>query len=105
MPESERFLVGLGCERRLTNEMNTDLKLVLEFLERTGPEVTGRQSTEPDHLTVELLERFARGECDANERADVCKMLRLNPPWLHWLASRVVLARSLDRPEPEAAAG
>jgi|SoiMethySBSTD1v2_1073268.scaffolds.fasta_scaffold1652077_2 hypothetical protein len=85
--------------------MNSDLTIVLDFLELTGPEVTGRQTVEPELHVAELLERFARGECDADERADVCNMLRLNPAWLHWLASRVVLARGLAREEPEAAAG
>jgi hypothetical protein len=85
--------------------MKNDLTILLEFLERTGPEVTGRQTVEPEVHVAELLERFARGECDADERADVCQMLRLNPPWMHWLASRVVQARGSMPDESHAAAG
>ena len=85
--------------------MKYDLSILLEFLEVTGPEVTGRQFAEPEERVADLLERFARGECDADERAEVCQMLRSNPSWMHWLASRVVLARSLTREETEAAAG
>ncbi len=84
--------------------MKNDFKILFKFLEQTGPEVTGRESAEPEVHVAELLERFARGECDSEERADVCQILRRNPPWMHWLASHVVLARNTQRPEPEAAA-
>jgi len=84
--------------------MKSDLSILLEFLERTGPEVTGRQAIEPEAHVAELLERFARGECDDSERADVCQMLRLNPPWMHWLATRVIHARSSSREESHATA-
>lgn len=39
------------------------------------------------------LDRFARGESDEKERAEVCDMLRIHPAWLRWLADRVKFAR------------
>ena len=75
--------------------MNTDIKDLIEFLERFGPEVSGRQTAEPENETAVLLERFARGECTPTEREVVCRMLRLHPAWLRWLADRVRHARPL----------
>ena len=39
------------------------------------------------------LMRFASGQCDDPERAEICAMLRMHPAWLRWLADRVKLAR------------
>ena len=73
--------------------MNTDFKTLVEFLERFGPEVAGRQLPEPKTETAALLERFSRGECDPTERSEACRMLQLHPAWLRWIADRVRLAR------------
>ena len=40
--------------------MKSDLTILLEFLEGTGPEVTGRQAIESENHVAELFERFAR---------------------------------------------
>jgi hypothetical protein len=88
--------------------MKTDLKFLFEFLQHTGTEVTGRALPEPDGHIRQLLERFARGECAADERADVCRMIRLHTPWMHWVASRVKLereARPAEKRDDLAAAG
>ena len=73
--------------------MNTDIKILLEFLQHLGPEVSGREKSEPMSEAAVQLERFARGECDDQERAEVCRLLRQHPMWLRWLADRVKLAR------------
>lgn len=75
--------------------MNTDIKTLLEFLDRFGPEVAGRgEPPAPQSEVTAKLERFARGECTPEERAEVCEMLRLHPAWLRWLGERVKLARA-----------
>jgi hypothetical protein len=76
--------------------MNTDLNILFEFLEQAGADVAGRESSEPDDHIVHLLQRFSRGECDPLERADVCRMIRLHPAWLRWIATRVKLSRDLQ---------
>ena len=73
--------------------MKSDFAVLVEFLESLGPEVVGRHLPEPETSVAAQLERFARGECSAAERADLCEMLRLHPAWLRWLADRVKLAR------------
>lgn len=79
--------------RRLTDEVNPDFKILIEFLDRLGPEVSARQLSQPHSEEAAKLERFARGECTDAERAAVCNMLRLHPAWLRWLADRVKLSR------------
>jgi hypothetical protein len=73
--------------------MNQDFRILIEFLDQFGIEAAGRELPEPKTETAVLLERFARGECSQEERAEVCRMLRLHPAWLRWLADRVKLAR------------
>jgi hypothetical protein len=80
--------------------MNLDFKILIEFLDQFGVEATGRELPEPKTDTAVLLERFARGECSQEERAEVCRMLRLHPAWLRWLADRVKLARESASGEP-----
>jgi len=74
--------------------MNTDIKTLLEFLQHLGPEVQGRETSEPRNGAAARLERFARGECNETERAEVCRLLRTHPTWLRWLADRVRVARA-----------
>ena len=78
---------------RLTGEMNNDFNTIINFLERFGPEVSGRQLPEPKTEITSKLERFVRGECKTPERAEVCSMLRMHPAWLRWIADRIRLAR------------
>ena len=74
--------------------MNADLKILTDFLDRFGPEVTARQLPEPHPDAEAKLARFASGECNDTERTEVCDMLRVHPAWLRWLADRVKFARS-----------
>lgn len=90
---SEDFLLKIEISASLYVDMNTDIKILLEFLQRLGPEVSGREVVEPRNDAAVRLERFARGECSEDERAEVCRLLRLHPIWLRWLADRVKLAR------------
>ena len=74
--------------------MNTDIKTLVEFLQHFGPEVMGHETSEPRNGAAARLERFARGECNETERAEVCRLLRMHPLWLRWLADRVKIART-----------
>jgi hypothetical protein len=79
---------------RLTSEMNNDFNTIIDFLERFGPEVTGRELPEPINDETPRLQRFIEGDCKDPEREEICSMLRLHPAWLRWIADRVRLARS-----------
>lgn len=81
---------------RLRGEMNTDFKTLVDFLERFGPEVTGREMAGPPNDAAAKLQRFAAGACGAEERTEVCELLRLHPAWLRWLADRVKMARETN---------
>ncbi len=82
--------------RRLNQRVNSEIKILLEFLERFGPEVTAHQLPEPRGDAAAKLDRFARGLSSEDEREEVCSMLRMHPAWLRWLADRVKLARGGD---------
>jgi len=81
--------------------MNNDFQTLVEFLARCGPEVTGRNLSTPQTEEAAKLLRFATGQCDERERAEVCAMLRLHPAWLRWLADRVKMARTAGGPAAE----
>ena len=78
--------------------MNNDFKTLINFLDRFGPEVSGKALIAPQSEEAAKLQRFAAGACDKDERAEVCEMLRLHPAWLRWLADRVKMARDSDGP-------
>ena len=81
--------------------MNDDFDILVEFLDRLGPEVSGRVLSEPHPEAAVQIGRFGRGECKKEERIEVCEMLRLHPAWVRWLADRVRHARLV----PDAAEG
>jgi hypothetical protein len=73
--------------------VNNDFKTLIDFLNRMGPEVSGRSLSSPNAEAVAQLRRFARGACKKDEMHEVCEMLRLHPAWIRWLADRVKEAR------------
>lgn len=74
--------------------VNDDLKTLIDFLGRLGPEVGGRDLRQPHDEAALKLERFARGDCAEAERREVCELLRANPGWLRWVADRVKAERA-----------
>ena len=78
--------------------MSNDFKTLIDFLDRFGPEVSGKAMMAPHSEAAAKLQRFAAGACDKDERAEICEMLRLHPAWLRWLADRVKMARQTDGP-------
>ena len=88
-----KFLGKIFKSERLTGEMNNDFKTIIDFLERFGPEVSGRELPETTEEVTSKLQRFAFGDCKVPERDAICAMLRLHPAWLRWIADRIRLAR------------
>ena len=75
--------------------MNDDISLVLDFLERSGPEVSGRGLAGLRDEQSAMIERFIEGHCDATERRELSAFLQLNPIWIRWIADRVKMARDI----------
>ncbi len=73
---------------------DSDPKVLLDFLERVGPEVSGHHWPEPSHEAAKNLARFARGECDEPERETLCRLLHERPSWLRWVANQVRAERA-----------
>jgi len=78
--------------------MSNDFKTLTDFLERFGPEVSGKATMAPHSEVAAKLQRFAEGACDKDERAEICELLRRHPAWLRWLADRVKMTRSSSDP-------
>lgn len=74
--------------------MNTDFNTLIDFLDRLGPDASGRMQEQPHSEAALKLERFASGTISESERREVCEMLKMHPVWLRWLADRVRLART-----------
>ena len=75
--------------------MNDDISLLLEFLDRNGPEVCGHGVSELEARQTAMIERFIEGRCDATERRELSAFLQLHPSWIRWIADRVKTARDL----------
>jgi anti-sigma factor RsiW len=73
--------------------MASDFTILHDFLERCGPEVSGRALPSPSPELAELLERFVRGQCSADDRSAVCELLQRQPEYLRELARRVMELR------------
>ncbi len=84
--------------------VNSDFNTLMEFLERVGPEASGRLLNEPQQKEAGQLKRFARGKLAEEQRSELCAILKLHPVWIRWLADRVKEARPL-RSEAAAIAG
>jgi hypothetical protein len=79
-------------------EPAADFPILLDFLGRFGPEVTGHDLSIPQATEAETLLRFAHGDCNEAERVKACRLLRQNPTWIRWLADHVKLARPSASP-------
>jgi hypothetical protein len=95
------------CKKTATERLtgvNSDFNTLIEFLDRLGPEVSGRILNEPHRKEADQLKRFARGKLADGQRTELCAILKLHPVWIRWLADRVKEARPL-RSEEVAIAG
>ena len=80
--------------------MNDDISLLLEFLERSGPEVCGHGLIGLQIEQSALIERFIEGRCDDHERSELSRFLQLHPAWIRWIANRVKMARETGPTSP-----
>lgn len=78
--------------------MNDDISLLMDFLERNGPEVRGHGLTGLDAEQIAMIERFIDGRCDDAERRELSEFLQRHPAWIRWIADRVQMSRELDEP-------
>ena len=87
--------------------MNDDIALLLDFLERSGPEVCGHGLTPLEAEKIAMIERFIAGRCDDAERRELSEFLQLHPTWIRWIADRIKGSRELDESSvpPESAGG
>jgi len=61
----------------------------MNFLGQMGPEASGRAVAEADEGADELLRRFARGECNQQERAQACRLMHERPQLVRLVASQM----------------
>jgi len=80
---------------RLIHKVSNDFKILIDFLDRFEPEVSGRSLPQPYHEDAAKLLRFANGRCEEDERTEVCQMLRMHPAWIRWVADRVKMSRTV----------
>ena len=100
------FLQGCANGASKPVDMNDDISQILDFLERSGPEVRGHVLSGLESEQVAMIERFIAGRCDAAELRDLSEFLQLHPAWIRWIADRVKMARELgDSSVPSVSAG
>ena len=73
--------------------MNDDFSLLLDFLDRSGPEVCGHALIGLKVEQTAMIERFIDGKSDDAERRELSAFLQRHPAWIRWIADRVKLAR------------
>ena len=78
---------------RSRGKVNNDFKTLIDFIDRFGPEVSGRTLIQPHHEMTPVLVRFAQGGCAASEIKEICEVLKKHPVWLRWIADRIKMAR------------
>jgi hypothetical protein len=76
--------------------MKDDISLLLEFLDRCGPEVHGCGPAGLRDEQFALIERFIAGRCDDIERRKLSEFLQMHPAWIRWIADRISLERDLE---------
>lgn len=73
-----------------------DISLVIEFLDRYGPEVSGRGLIGLRSDQTAMIERFIAGRCSEAERQELSRFLQLHPAWIRWIADRMKSGRGVD---------
>jgi len=80
-----------------------DISLLIEFIERSGPDVEGHGLIGLRVEQTAMIERFIAGRCNDAERQELSRFLQLHPAWIRWIAERIKTGRDLD--DTAAAAG
>ncbi len=83
--------------------MSADFKIVWDFLERTGPEVTGHGYAGNIWPDAPLVERFIASDLSEKEKEELCDFLKTHPHYIQYLVGRLRHAGRLspgERAEP-----
>jgi hypothetical protein len=80
--------------------MNEEFSVLLEFLDRCGPEVQGHALGVLNERQEAQIERFIAGVCNESERRELAQFLQLHPAWIRRIADRVKMARDLNDAVP-----
>lgn len=73
-----------------------DISLLIEFIERCGPDVKGHGLIGLRVEQTAMIERFIAGRCDDAERRELSRFLQLHPAWIRWIAERIKTGRDID---------
>lgn len=68
----------------------------MDFMDRLGPEVSGRMVARSDEGANALMQRFARGECSKEERTEACKLMQARPHLVRMVASELKQPRDTE---------
>ena len=79
-------------EVRLTS-MESDLQVILEFLNRLGAEAQTRGVVETKSKPARALVEVAAGRFTEAEKRKICALESMHPAWLAWIAQRIEAAR------------
>jgi hypothetical protein len=71
--------------------MDHPFQTIMQYLASFEDEVGGREAQALDSSIKSRLEALGRGECGADERMELCEMLKSHPQWV------AVVADSLKR--------
>jgi len=69
--------------------MNTDFKIVWDFLQRTGPEVVGHGYASQIWPDAPLIERFISADLTDEEKRELCDFLKTHPHYIQYLVGRL----------------
>lgn len=84
---------------RSRDKVSNDFNTLIEFLDRFGPEASGRSFDQPGNQEAEKLQLFAQGKCNQAQVEEMCELLRTHPAWIRWVADRIRMARQLKTAE------
>jgi len=80
--------------------MSDDFSLVMEFIERCGPDVEGHGLVGLRSEQSAMIERFLAGRSDEAERRELSRFLQMHPAWIRWIAERMKTVRDLNGAGP-----
>ena len=77
-------------------DMSDDFSLVMEFIERCGPDVEGHGLIGLRSEQSAMIERFIAGRSDDAERRELSRFLQMHPAWIRWIAERIKTGRDMN---------
>jgi hypothetical protein len=77
-----------------------DFSLLVEFIERCGPDVEGHGLIGLQGKQSAMIERFIAGRSDDAERRELSRFLQMHPAWIRWIAERMKTGREMTGSTP-----